>query len=162
VTAAFVGSSGAGKSTLINALVGEHLMATGEVRASDGRGCHITSHRQLVLLPGGGMVLDTPGMRELQVVDEEGLEAVFDDIAALSQQCRYCDCRHESEPGCAVKEAILSGEISAGRLEHFHKLAAEAQSYERRHNEHLRRRSERVWGQLHEEAARIRRWKSGE
>jgi ribosome biogenesis GTPase / thiamine phosphate phosphatase len=162
VTAAFIGSSGAGKSTLVNALVGEHLMATGEVRASDGRGCHITSHRQLVLLPRGGLVLDTPGMRELQVVDEEGLDSVFDDIAAISHRCRFRDCRHEWEPGCAVREAVLAGEIGAERLEHYHKLIKEAHAYEKRHDEHLRRRSERVWGQLHEEASRIRRWKSGE
>jgi ribosome biogenesis GTPase / thiamine phosphate phosphatase len=160
-TAAFVGSSGAGKSTLINALVGEQAMATGETSASDGRGCHTTTHRQLVRLPGGGLLLDTPGMRELQLLDEEGLDRVFDDIEALAGHCRYRDCRHEHEPGCAVKEAVGTGDLDADRLEHFHQLQREARAYELRHDERLRRQSERVWGQLHAEAARLRRWKEG-
>lgn len=160
VTAALVGSSGAGKSTLINALLGEQRMATGEVRARDGRGCHITSHRELVLLPGGGLLLDTPGMRELQIVDEDGLGAVFEDIAAFSVRCRFKNCSHGSEPGCAVQQAVASGEIEAERLEHYHKLQREAQAYETRHNERLRRQSERAWGrQIHQDAARLRHWK---
>jgi len=162
LTAAFVGSSGAGKSTLVNALLGERRMATAEVRASDGRGRHTTTRRQLVLLSGGGLLLDTPGMRELQIVDEAGLGAVFEDITLLAARCRFRDCRHDSEPGCAVKEAIASGEMTAERLEHFHKLEREAQSHERRHNERLRRESERAWGRLSDEAARSRRRKRGE
>ena len=162
LTAAVVGSSGAGKSTLVNALLGEEKMATGEVRARDGRGCHITSHRQLVLLPGGGLLLDTPGMRELQIFDEDGLDAVFEDIKALSAHCRFGDCRHDSEPGCAVKEAVASGELAADRLEHYRKLEREAKASELRHDEHLRRQSERVWGQLYDEVARLRRWRRGE
>jgi ribosome biogenesis GTPase len=160
-TAAFVGSSGAGKSTLINALLGEERMPAGEVRARDGRGCHVTTHRQLVMLAGGGLLLDTPGMRELQLVDEDGLDSVFEDIAGLSARCRFRDCRHGAEPGCAVAEAVTSGDLSAERLEHYRKLEREAQAYERRHDERLRRQSERVWGQLHDEAARLRRWKGG-
>ncbi len=109
VTAAFVGSSGAGKSTLINTLLGEERMPTGEIRARDGRGRHVTTRRQLVLLPGGGLVLDTPGMRELQLVDDEGLDALFGDIAALAARCRFRDCRHDTEPGCAVRAAVESG-----------------------------------------------------
>ncbi len=159
LTAAFVGSSGAGKSTLINALVGEGRMPTGEVRARDGRGQHVTTHRQLVMLTGGGLLLDTPGMRELQLVDEDGIDSVFDDITELSERCRFRDCRHETEPGCAVKEAMESGDLSADRLEHYRKLVLEAQACERRHDERLRRQSERVWGQLYDEAARLRRWK---
>lgn len=162
LTAAFVGSSGAGKSTLINALIGEERMPTGAVRARDGRGCHVTTHRQLVLLAGGGLLLDTPGMRELQLVDEDGLDSVFDDVAALAARCRFRDCRHETEPGCAVKEALKAGDLAADRLEHYRKLEREAQAYERRHDERLRRQSERVWGQLHDEAARLRRWKGGQ
>ena len=162
MTVAVVGSSGAGKSTLVNALLGEDRMLTGKVRARDGRGCHVTTHRQLVLLPEGGLLLDTPGMRELQLVDEEGIDAVFKDIAALSTRCRYRDCRHDTEPGCAVKDAVESGDIAADRLEHYRKLEKEAQAYERRHDERLRRQSERVWGQLYDEAARLRRWKKGE
>jgi ribosome biogenesis GTPase len=160
-TAAFVGSSGAGKSSLINAILGEPRMATGETRASDGRGCHVTTHRQLVLLPGGGLLLDTPGMRELQILDDEGLDRVFDDIAERSAECRFRDCRHDHEPGCAVKEAIAAGALAEERLEHYRKLQYEAQAYERRHDDRLRRQSERVWGQLHDEVARLRKWKGG-
>lgn len=161
ITAAFVGSSGAGKSTLVNALVGEQRMPTGEVRERDGRGCHVTTHRQLVLLPGGGLLLDTPGMRELQLVDADGLDSVFNEIATLAVQCRYRDCRHELEPGCAVKEAVESGELSAERLEHYQKLQREAEAYERRHDVRLRRQAERVWGQLHDEVAHLKRLKGG-
>lgn len=161
MTAAFVGSSGAGKSTLVNALLGEDRMATGEVRARDGRGCHVTTRRQLLLLPGGGLLLDTPGMRELQLVDEDGLDAVFGDISERGARCRYRDCRHDTEPGCAVKEAVKSGDVAADRLEHYRKLEREAQAYELRHDERLRRKAERVWGQLSDEAARLRRWKGG-
>ena len=161
MTAAFVGSSGAGKSTLINAFLGEQRMATGETRASDGRGCHITTHRQLVLLPAGGRLLDTPGMRELQLLDDDGLDMVFDDIAERSAQCRFTDCRHDQEPGCAVKAAVAEGALASERLEHFQKLEREAQANERRHDKRLQRQSERVWGQLHDEAARLRKWKEG-
>lgn len=161
MTVALVGSSGAGKSTLVNALLGEERMATGEVRARDGRGRHVTTHRQLVVLPGGGLLLDTPGMRELQLVDEDGLDAVFGDIAALAARCRFRDCRHDGEPGCAVREAVESGALAAERVEHFRALEREARAYERRHDERLRRQSGRLWGQLADEAARLRRWKGG-
>ena len=100
-------------------------------------------------------------MRELQLVDEDGLDAVFGDIAALAVRCRYRDCRHDTEPGCAVKEAVESGELDADRLEHYRKLEREAQAYELRHDEHRRRQAERVWGQLSDEVARLRRWKGG-
>ena len=161
MTVAFVGSSGAGKSTLINALVGEVRMRTAEVRASDGRGRHTTSHRQLVLLPGGGLLLDTPGMRELQLVDEEGLDALFADIGALAGSCRYRDCGHDTEPGCAVKAAVESGALDAGRLEHFRTLERESRAYDLRHDVRKHRQAERVWGKLSDEAARLREWKGG-
>lgn len=161
MTVALVGSSGAGKSTLVNALLGEERMRTGEVRESDGRGCHVTTHRQLVLLPRGGVLLDTPGMRELQLLDEDGLEAVFGDVAALSERCRFRDCRHETEPGCAVKAAVESGELEAERLEHFQQLEREARAYELRHDVHRYRQAERVWGQLSDEVALLRKWKGG-
>ena len=161
MTVALVGSSGSGKSTLVNALLGEERMPTGEVRASDGRGCHVTTHRQLVRLPGGGLLLDTPGMRELQLLDEEGLETVFRDIAAFAGHCRFRDCRHESEPGCAVKAAVESGDLDADRFVHYRKLEHEAQANELRHDEHRRRQAERVWGQLSDEVAQLRRWKGG-
>ncbi len=160
-TVALVGSSGAGKSTLVNVLVGEERMVTGEVRASDGRGCHVTTHRQLVLLPGGGLLLDTPGMRELQLLDEDGIDNVFGDIAALASRCRFRDCRHDTEPGCAVKEAVESGTLDADRFEHYRQLEREAQANELRHDEHRRRQAERVWGQLSDEVAQLRKWKGG-
>ncbi len=160
-TAAFVGSSGAGKSTLINALLGEERMATGAVRASDGRGRHVTTRRQLVLLPGGGLVLDTPGMRELALVDDDGLDALFGDVAGLAARCRFRDCRHDTEPGCAVKAAVSAGKLDPDRLEHYRRLEREAAAFELRHDEHARRQAERVWGQLSDEVARLRRWKGG-
>jgi ribosome biogenesis GTPase len=161
MTVALVGSSGAGKSTLVNALLGEERLATGAVRSSDGRGCHVTTHRQLVLLPGGGLLLDTPGMRELQLVDEDGLDDVFGEIAALAAGCRFGDCRHDIEPGCAVQAAVAAGELAADRLAHYLKLEREARANALRHDEHGRRRAERVWGQLSDEVAQLRRWKGG-
>lgn len=161
MTVAFVGSSGAGKSTLVNALLGEDRMRTGEVRAGDGRGCHITTHRQLMFLPGGGLLLDTPGMRELQLLDEDGLDEVFGEIAALARRCRFRDCRHESEPGCAVKAAVESGELDGQRFEHYRQLEREAKAYEVRHDQRKQKRAGRMWGQLYDEVARLRKWKGG-
>ncbi|MGE5189649.1 MAG: ribosome small subunit-dependent GTPase A [Gemmatimonadota bacterium] len=161
MTVALVGSSGAGKSTLVNALLGENRMRTGEVRPRDGRGCHVTTRRQLVLLPGGGLLIDTPGMRELQLADEDGLDTVFADVAALAVSCRFRDCRHGTEPGCAVKQAVESGDLNAERLAHFRKLEREARAYALRHDERRRRQAERVWGQLSDEVAQLRKWKGG-
>lgn len=162
VTVAVVGSSGAGKSTLINALSGEPQLATGEVRASDGRGQHTTTHRQLIVLPEGGLLIDTPGMRELQLLDADGLESVFADIGALATRCRYRDCRHLSEPGCAVREAVEEGDLPADRLEHFEELEREAAAYESRRDAPQRRKAGRVMRQMVREAQRLRRWKRGE
>jgi ribosome biogenesis GTPase / thiamine phosphate phosphatase len=162
ITAALVGSSGAGKSTLVNALLGEQLMATGAVRASDGRGCHVTTHRQLVLLPSGGLLLDTPGMRELQLPDTEGLDETFADITALAAGCRFRDCRHDDEPGCAVRAAVAAGDLPEERLEHLRKLEREARAFERRTDPVLHRKDARLWGQLIDEVARMRKLKEGE
>ncbi|MFZ5441558.1 MAG: ribosome small subunit-dependent GTPase A [Myxococcota bacterium] len=158
-TVAFVGSSGAGKSTLVNALAGAPLMETGAVRAHDGRGMHVTTHRQLVVLPSGGLLLDTPGMRELQLVDEEGLEQVFTELEELSRDCRFRDCQHDTEPGCAVRAAVEAGTLEAGRLEHWLQLGREAAAFELRHDVRRRRQAERVWGALSDEAAMVRRLK---
>lgn len=160
-TAALVGASGAGKSTLANALLGEARLATANVLPSGARGRHTTTRRELLLLPGGGLLLDTPGMRELEVVDEEGLDTVFEDVASLARQCRFGDCRHVSEPACAVLAAVASGRLDPERLESYHKLQREARAYELRHDVRARRQAERVWGQLSDEAALLRKWKGG-
>jgi ribosome biogenesis GTPase / thiamine phosphate phosphatase len=124
-TVALLGSSGVGKSTLANRLLGEELLATNEVR-SDGRGRHTTTHRELVLLPGGALLLDTPGMRELQLwADESALDETFADVAALAEQCRFTDCAHGSEPGCAVRTALADGSLPQVRWESYRKLQRE-------------------------------------
>ena len=124
-TVAFVGSSGVGKSTLINRLLGEERLATGGLR-SDDKGHHTTTHRELLLLPNGAMVIDTPGMRELGMWDAaSGVEQTFADIEALAARCRFRDCAHTGEPGCAVRAALQSGELDAGRWQSYQKLMAE-------------------------------------
>jgi len=125
-TIALLGSSGVGKSTLLNRLAGTEIMATAEIRAADGKGRHKTTHRQLVLLPRGGLLLDTPGMREIQLWSaDSGLEQSFADIDTLAEGCRFADCRHTSEPGCAVREAAEQGTLEPERLASYHKLRRE-------------------------------------
>jgi ribosome biogenesis GTPase len=125
-TAVLVGSSGAGKSTLTNTLLGVEKMKTGAVRSADSRGRHTTTHRALIALPQGGCLIDTPGMRELKLTGEEELaDTVFEEIEALASNCRFRDCRHESEPGCAVRAALDRGEIDSGRWENYQKLQGE-------------------------------------
>lgn len=123
-SAVLVGSSGAGKSTLTNTLLGETRMATGSVRRSDSRGRHTTTHRALLSLPSGGCLIDTPGMRELKLTGEESLD-LFADIEALALRCRFADCTHGDEPGCAVQAALAAGEIDAGRWHNYLKLRDE-------------------------------------
>jgi ribosome biogenesis GTPase len=131
-TGALLGSSGAGKSTIVNQLVGHDLMRTHDVRASDSRGRHTSTARQLVLLPGHGLLIDTPGMRELQLWETgEAIAGAFGDIDELAAGCRFRDCRHQTEPGCAVRAAVEAGELPAERLESFYKLAAEQTHQER-------------------------------
>ncbi len=124
-TAVLVGSSGAGKSTLTNTLLGIERMKTGEVRASDARGRHTTTHRALIPLPTGACLIDTPGMRELKPTGEEDVAENFSDIDALSEQCRFRDCRHEREPGCAVRAAIQEGRLDPERYANYLKLRDE-------------------------------------
>jgi ribosome biogenesis GTPase / thiamine phosphate phosphatase len=124
-TVGALGSSGVGKSSLVNRLAGEEVMATGELRA-DGRGRHTTTNRQLLLLPDGGLFLDTPGMRELRLWEsDEGLTAAFDDVAAAAALCRFGDCSHGAEPDCGVRAALADGTLAAGRYESWQKLQNE-------------------------------------
>jgi ribosome biogenesis GTPase / thiamine phosphate phosphatase len=125
-TGAFLGSSGAGKSALINALLGEERQATGEIRQDDRTGRHTTTRRELIVLPGGGIVIDTPGMREIQMwAGEEDLQGTFSDIEELAKGCRFKDCRHNAESGCCVRAAVDEGSLDSGRLESYQKLQKE-------------------------------------
>ena len=131
-TGALIGPSGVGKSTLVNTLVGEEVLETGEV-AVDGTGRHTTTRRQLVLLPGGGIVVDNPGIRELHLwLADEGLDEAFSDVVELASQCRFADCRHETEPGCAVQAALASGALSPERWASYRELERELAELEER------------------------------
>ena len=126
ITVAFVGSSGVGKSALVNSILGRDAQLEGAVRAHDGRGRHTTTRRELFRVPGGGLLIDTPGMRELKPWLPGGeVDDAFDDVAALAEQCRYRDCSHRREPGCAVRAAADAGTLPKERLAAWQKLAAE-------------------------------------
>ncbi|MGH2464146.1 MAG: ribosome small subunit-dependent GTPase A [Candidatus Limnocylindrales bacterium] len=144
-TAAFVGSSGVGKSTLLNKLAGEERANVSEIREGDASGRHTTTRRQIHLLPEGGLVLDTPGMRELALWDGNGLEQSFAEIDELAATCRFGDCAHAAEPGCAVGAAIADGSLSVERLESWRKLQREARHHERQVNVLARNEERRKW-----------------
>jgi ribosome biogenesis GTPase / thiamine phosphate phosphatase len=148
-TVAFLGSSGVGKSALINALLGYERQAVGEVREHDHTGHHTTTTRELILLPGGGAVIDTPGMREIQMwAGEDDLENTFEDIAVLAEQCRFKDCKHQAEPGCAVKKAIDKGELDIKRFEYYIKLQKEIHYHEARQAGSLRLEEKLRWKKI--------------
>lgn len=149
-TVALLGSSGVGKSTLINALLGEPRLPTRPIREADGRGRHATASRELLLLPGGGLILDTPGLRELQLWESDaGLEHAFADIEALAAACRFADCGHNGEPGCAVARALERADLDPARLRSYHKLRREQAYLERRRDPALQAAEQRRWRQIH-------------
>jgi ribosome biogenesis GTPase len=147
-TVVLVGSSGAGKSTLTNTLLGEDRMATAATRAGDDRGRHTTTHRALLPLPCGACLIDTPGMRELKLTGDEELE-LFDDIDALTEQCRFADCGHGNEPGCAVREALEAGELDQERWRHYLKLRDQRAEQASRFEDRLRASHEPIRSQRH-------------
>ncbi len=157
-TAALIGSSGAGKSSLLNALAGADVAATMAVRDADGKGRHTTAWRELVVLDGGGAVIDTPGLRGLGMwLDEGGLDAAFADIAELASDCRFTDCRHDTEPGCAVTAAIEAGALEARRLASYRKLEREAAYVARKADPRAARAQARAWHAMtREDRARTR------
>jgi ribosome biogenesis GTPase len=145
-TAVLLGSSGVGKSTLVNRWAGRELMATRETRLDDDEGRHTTSHRELIRLPGGGLVIDTPGLRELQLWDgDSGLGEAFADVEELAGECRFNDCSHTQEPGCAVLAAVESGDLPGERLHSWRKLQRELLSIAMRHDVLLRKEEARKW-----------------
>jgi ribosome biogenesis GTPase len=157
-TAALIGSSGVGKSTLVNRLLGEEVQATREVRQDDSRGRHTTSHRELFRLPGGGLLIDSPGIREVQLwAGGESLAMAFDDIEGLAAACRYRDCAHAAEPGCAVVQAVGSGALPSGRLESYRRLQAEIRALAARADPEARSARNRRWRGIHKGMRKINR-----
>jgi ribosome biogenesis GTPase len=148
-TVALLGPSGAGKSSLINALSGREVSAEGEVRENDGRGRHTTTSREFFTLQSGAIVIDNPGIRELSLNADSGVIAGgFDEIEALSESCRFKDCRHETEPGCAVLRAVETGDLDPGRLAAYRKLLKEARYIESRTDPGIRAEEKRKWKQI--------------
>lgn len=162
MTVALLGSSGAGKSTLVNHLLGRARMATGAVRSDDDRGRHTTTHRELVALPGGGLLVDNPGMRELALwLDGDGLDRVFGDVEALAATCHFTDCQHDGEPGCEVEAALDDGRLAYDRFESYLRLQREAEANARRRNQKERREHERNLSKHYRATLRAQRWRKG-
>jgi ribosome biogenesis GTPase / thiamine phosphate phosphatase len=156
-TVVLIGSSGAGKSTLANRLLGEERQSTGPVREHDDRGRHTTTARELVLLPSGAVLIDTPGLREIQLTGGlEVLDAVFDDVRRAAEGCRFRDCRHEQEPGCAVRAAVESGAIDPARLANLQKLQGELAHQAAREDPTLDRARKAKWKSIHKQARQRR------
>jgi ribosome biogenesis GTPase / thiamine phosphate phosphatase len=154
-TVVLIGSSGVGKSTLVNRWAGREVMATMETRVDDDEGRHTTTHRELIVLPGGGVVVDTPGIRELQLWESGGLDEAFADVESLAAECRFNDCSHNTEPGCAVKAALADGSLSSDRYASWQKLQRELHAIAVRSSARLRREEKRKW-QLRARDARTR------
>jgi ribosome biogenesis GTPase len=161
-TVALLGSSGVGKSTLINHLIGADQLKVQTVREHDDRGRHTTTHRELILLPSGGLVLDTPGMRELQLWDgDDSLQLVFDDIEAQARNCFFSDCHHQDEPRCAVREALVAGTIDFGRYQSYEKLQKELKYMARRQDKLSEITEKKKWKKLSRLATERARLKRG-
>ena len=155
-TFVLLGSSGTGKSTLANRLAGRTVMEIGGLR-NDGRGRHTTRHRQLLMMPGGAILIDTPGLRELQIWEGD-LDSAFADIAELAGQCRFNDCAHSTEPDCAVREALETGELDADRWHNYVKLQRELRAIEARSSHRIRRELKSRWRARARETRRARRY----
>ncbi|MDG5472915.1 ribosome small subunit-dependent GTPase A [Jeotgalibacillus sp. ET6] len=157
-TVAVMGSSGVGKSSIINSLMQEDRMATHEIREGDDRGKHTTTHRELLSLPTGGVMIDTPGMRELQLWESEGgLEHGFQDIERLARECQFRDCKHENEPGCAVAAAIEEGSLDADRLASYRKLQKELAYMERKSNKREQLIEKKKWKKISQSQKNMRK-----
>ncbi len=163
-TLALLGSSGVGKSTLINRLLGAERQATGAISEAVGKGRHTTTHRELIVAPAGWLVIDTPGMRELQLweVDEGALETAFADIAALAARCRFTDCAHRTEPGCAIQAALDDGTLDFDRWQSFQKLQREQAYAARRADPRLERETRAQWRKLNRQLRATQRRKDGD
>ena len=161
-TVAFVGSSGVGKSTLLNRLAGEERALVREIRDDDARGRHTTTRRQLHLLPDGGLVLDTPGMREFSLWESDGLEQTFTDIDELVARCRFGNCSHNGEPGCAIAAALADGSLERERLEGWQKLVRESAHHERRVDALARAEERRKWKAIGKSVTKHMKAKYGE
>ena len=146
-TAVLLGSSGVGKSTLVNRFAGRERMAVKETRADDDEGRHTTTHRELILLPGGGLVIDTPGIRELQLWDSGGIDEAFADVEDLAAACRFNDCSHNTEPDCAVQAALVVRRVVAGAARELAQLQRELRAIAVRSDARLQREEKRKWQQ---------------
>lgn len=149
-TVALLGSSGVGKSTITNQLALQNIQAVQSVRKGDSRGRHTTTHRELIILPSGGLLIDTPGMRELQMwTGSEGLQETFTDIDTLAKLCRFRDCQHDQEPGCAVQQAILEGTLDAQRFRNYQKLQQELEYLNRKQDQKAYLAEKEKWKRIH-------------